>query len=360
MSHSGYSLINLAEYEQRAADRVEPAVWDYIQGGSDDEVTLRANRDAFARLTLYPRVLARVNTCELATVALGARLALPVMIAPTGLHKLVHPDGERATARAAAVAGTVMVVSSMSTVPVEELAQAGGTLWFQLYVFKDHELTVELVRRAEDAGCGALVVTVDAPRLGRRERDLRNALALPSHIRPAHIPEAYFSQVAPGFSPLEGHARHGFDEALSWDTVAWLRSLTSLRIVLKGILTREDAERARSEGVDGVIVSNHGGRQLDGVPAAIDALPQVVAGAGACEVFLDGGVRRGTDILKAGALGARAVLIGRPALWGLAVDGASGVLGVIEQLRQELELSMVLSGRARWSDVDRRLVCQSA
>jgi 4-hydroxymandelate oxidase len=359
MSSTAGPPLNLADYERLAALRADPIVWDYIQGGSDDELTLRANREAFARLTLHPRVLAAVDTCDLSTTVLGTPLPVPILIAPTGLHKLVHADGEHATARAAAASGALMVVSTMSTVAVEDLARAGGPLWFQLYILKDRKLTTALVRRAEAAGCRALVVTVDAPRLGRRERDLRNRFALPSQLVPAHVPVAHLHDAGADRSSLAAHARSEFEHALGWDTIAWLRSLTSLPIVLKGILTAEDARHAQAAGVQGIIVSNHGGRQLDGVPAAIDALAEVVAAAGACEVFLDGGVRRGTDVLKARALGARAVLIGRPVLWGLLVDGAEGVAAVLEQLRSELELSMALSGRARWRDVDGALVRRS-
>jgi 4-hydroxymandelate oxidase len=352
-------LISLADYERQAASIIDPAVWDWIQGGSDDEITLRANREAFARAVLRPRALAPLDGCDLATTALGDALALPVMVAPTALHRLVHREGELATASAAAAAGTVFVVSSMSSVAVEELAQIGGKLWFQLYVFRDHELTAQLVQRAESAGCRALVVTVDARRLGRRERDLRNGFALPKHIRFAHIPAVGVDVSMPGHSALEAHARDELDRSVNWETIAWLRSLTRMPIVLKGILTCEDAERACAVGARGIIVSNHGGRQLDGVAATIDALPEVVAAAGSCEVFLDGGVRRGSDVLKAGALGARAVLIGRPPLWGLAVAGAAGVRGVIQQLRDELESCMALSGYGRWKDVGRTLVSWS-
>lgn len=332
-------LINLFDYEALAQARLERAAWDYYAGGSDDEITLRENRAAFARIRLCPRVLVDVDCCDLRTTVLGTPVALPVLIAPTAFHTLAHPEGECATAVAAARAGTVLVASSSSTRSLEEIAQASaGPLWFQLYIF-NRAGAEDLVRRAVDAGYRALVLTVDSPRWGHKERALRSGF---------HIPvKANVSDQAGAKDTL----------AVTWQDLAWLRSLSSLPIVLKGILTAEDALLAVEHGIEGIVVSNHGGRQLDGVPAAIDVLPEVVeAVGGRCEIYMDGGVRRGTDVLKALALGARAVLVGRPVLWGLAVDGAQGAYQVLEILRAELDLALALAGRPAVAQVDRSLV----
>jgi 4-hydroxymandelate oxidase len=267
-------------------------------------------------------------------------------------------------ARAAGAAGTVMVVSTMSNRTLEDIAAAAsGPLWFQLYAMKDKELTRSLIQRAEAAGYRALVLTVDTPRMGRRERDMRNGFALPEDLVPANLPRAAAAPVhqrEEGASAIARHVQQAFDDALSWETLAWILGSTRLPVVLKGVLTGEDAARAAREGVSGIIVSNHGGRQLDGVPATLDALGEVAEAAGGrAEVFLDGGVRRGTDVLKARALGARAVLVGRPALWGLMARGEAGAAHVLELFRAEIEHAMVLAGRARWDDIDATLVMRS-
>jgi isopentenyl diphosphate isomerase/L-lactate dehydrogenase-like FMN-dependent dehydrogenase len=331
--------INLFAYEALAQARLDPATWAYYAGGSDDEVTLRENRAAFERLRLRPRVLVDVGRCDLCTTVLGTPVNLPVLVAPTAFHALAHPDGERATAAAAGRAGTVMVASSSATCSLEEIAQAAcGPLWFQLYVF-NRPSAEELVRRAADAGYGALVLTVDSPRWGHKERAVRSGFRTPL--------KANVSDQAAARDTL----------AVSWRDLAWLRSLSSLPLLLKGILTAEDALLAVEHGVAGIIVSNHGGRQLDGVSAAIEVLPEVVeAVQGRCEVYMDGGIRRGTDVLKALALGARAVLLGRPVLWGLAVAGAQGAYQVLEILRTELELALALAGQPAVAQVDRSLV----
>lgn len=339
--------INVFDYETQARKCLEPAVWDYYQGGSEDEVTMRENCHAFRRLHLRPRVLTDVTTIHLETTAQQLAISAPFGIAPMALQCMAHPEGECATARAASAAGTIMVVSTFASKSLEEIAQvAHGHLWLQLYVYRDMGLTETLVRRAEAAGYRAIVLTVDAPRLGRRERDLRNEFTPPPAIRIANferhvLPDAYIPEPAP----------------ITWKEVAWLRSLTNLPLILKGIITGEDAKRAISYGADGIFVSNHGGRQLDGVAASIEALPEVIAAVdGKCEVYLDGGIRRGTDILKALALGARTVFIGRPIIWGLAVDGANGVRHVLELLRTELTTAMALAGYARVDEIERALV----
>jgi 4-hydroxymandelate oxidase len=339
--------INLLDYEVLAQQRLQPAIWDYFQGGSEDEVTMQANRAAFARFYLRPRVLVDVNTIDMRTTVLGTPISMPVLVAPTASHKLAHPDGECATARGAGDAGTIMIVSTSATCSAAEVAEAAtAPLWFQLYSHHTLETTGLLVKRVEAAGYRAIVLTVDSPFLGRRERDLHNQFILGQHVSMANFSNKNAS-ASPG-------ARHLVD---TWETVDWLRSVTTLPILLKGILTAEDARLATERGIDGIVVSNHGGRQLDGAIASLDALPEVVeAVAGRCEVYVDGGIRRGTDVLKALALGARAVLLGRSVLWGLAVNGQEGVRHVLELLRAELELAMALSGRPTLASIDRSLL----
>jgi isopentenyl diphosphate isomerase/L-lactate dehydrogenase-like FMN-dependent dehydrogenase len=331
--------INVFDYETLAQAHMEPSAWDYYQSGSDDEVTLRANRTAFERIRLRPRMLVDTRTCHMGTTVLGTPVSIPILIAPTAFHCLAHPLGECATALAAARADTLMVVSTSSTRSLEDIAsEGGGPLWFQLY-FHDRKSAEELIHRAEVAGYRALVLTADAPRWGHKERAIRSGFRIPS--------KANFS----GQGPAE------IEPSLTWESLVWLRSMTQLPIILKGILTAEDAMLAVEHRVDGIIVSNHGGRQLDSVSASIEALPEVVEAIdGRCEVYLDGGIRRGSDILKALALGAKAVLVGRPVLWGLAVNGMEGALHVLELLRTELELAMVLAGRPTLDSIDRSLV----
>lgn len=331
--------VNVFDYEALARARMDRGAWSYYQSGSDDEVTLRANRDAFERIRLRPRMLVDVRDCGMQTTALGTPVSMPVLIAPTAFHGLADPEGECAVAQAAGGAGTLMVVSSSSSHSLEDIArEASGPLWFQLYVH-DRQVSEELVHRCMGAGYRALVITVDSPRWGHKESVIRSGFRPP---------------VKANFASRDAtqKAIH-----LTWESLLWLRTLTSLPIVLKGIVTAEDARLAVEHGVDGIIVSNHGGRQLDGVLASIEALPEVAQAVdGRCEVYLDGGIRRGTDILKALALGARAVLVGRPILWGLAANGARGVNHVLELLQTELEQAMVLAGRPTLASIDRSLV----
>ena len=337
--------INVFDYEALAQTTMDPAHWDFIQGGSDDEVTLRANRAALEHIRLRPRVLVDVSVIDTCTSVLGAPVSMPLLVAPTAIHCLAHPEGECATATAAGRANTLMIASTTATRSLEEIAQAAsGPLWFQLYVYPSLQYAEKLVHRAESAGYRAIVLTVDLPTLGNREKDRRNGVVIP----PPPFLEANFV----------GVEKSGQEwVTLTWESLSWLRSITSLPILLKGILTAEDALLAIEHGMDGIIVSNHGGRQLDTAVASIEALPEIVeAVAGRCEVYIDGGIRRGTDILKALALGARAVLVGRPILWGLAANGAEGAYHVLEILRKELELAMALAGRPALSSIDQTLV----
>ncbi|WKU06928.1 alpha-hydroxy acid oxidase [Micromonospora sp. HUAS LYJ1] len=343
--------LNLADVAAAARRRLDPVHWDFFAGGAGDERTLRANEAAFARRWLLPRVLRGTGDRDLRISLLGSPVSMPVLVAPTAFHRLAHPDGEVATARAAAEAGTVMVVSMAATRPVEQIAAAGGTLWFQLYPHTDLEFTTTVVRRAVAAGCRALVVTVDSPVFGRRERDLRHGFVdLPPGL------------VCENMRDADGRVRDvEMNARVGWELVAVLRRLTTVPILLKGVLHPEDARLAVEHGVDGVVVSNHGGRQLDGVTATLDALPAVVAAVGGrLPVLVDGGLRRGVDVLVALALGATAVLVGRPVLWGLAVGGAAGVRHVLDLLHADLDRALALVGVARPGDLSADLVTTGA
>lgn len=356
----GLAFTNLLEIEEMARGKVPRPSFDYIAGGAEDEVSLRRNREAYEHWALRPRVLVDVSKRETTTTVLGQRISMPILVAPTAFHGLVHPEGEVATARGAAAAGTLMVASVISTRTLEDIAASvPAPRWFQLYVYKDRQVTADLVRRAEMAGYRAICLTVDTPVLGRRERDERNAFSLPpglgiANVRPAGLDGMPESERGSAFAK---YAAELLDAAVTWRDLEWLRSITSLPIVLKGILTAEDAARAVEHDVAGIVVSNHGGRQLDSTLGTLDALPEVVeAGNGRVDVFLDGGIRRGTDVLKALALGAKAVLVGRPVLWGLALGGADGVHAVLAHLRTEFELAMALAGRTSVSQIDHTLV----
>ncbi len=343
------------DFEAAARDVLPEMVFDYYAGGSGEEWTLRENTRAYARWVIRPRVLVDVSNVDLRTTVLGQELSFPILLAPTAFQRMAHRDGELATARGAVSLDALMVVSTIATVSLEDVAATGVRRWFQLYVLKDRDLTAALVKRAHAAGYGAIVLTVDTPLLGRRLRDERNRFALPPGIGLANLegsglPESSGSGLFSFF--LDRH-----DASLTWDDVAWLRSLSPLPLVLKGIMTAEDTRLAVDAGVDAIVVSNHGGRQLDGAPATLDVLPEVVEAAeGRIEVLLDGGIRRGSDVFKALALGARAVLVGRPYLWGLAVNGADGVRQVLEIIRDDLMLTLALAGRPRIADIDRSAV----
>ncbi|MFE7561241.1 aminotransferase class I/II-fold pyridoxal phosphate-dependent enzyme [Kitasatospora sp. NPDC057500] len=339
MSTEVGSALTLADVEEAARGRLDPAVWDFIAGGAGEERTLRANAEAFRKVRLRPRVLAGAGRPDTATRILGRTWSAPVAVAPVAYHTLADPAGETATAEAAGAVGVPLVVSTFAGRSFEDVAAvATAPLWAQVYCFRDREETRRLVERAERAGVEALVLTVDAPHLGRRNRDLRNGFRLPEGIVPANLSGADYS------SP-SGHAAAEFDPALDWSVVAWLRSVSRLPVLLKGILSAEDARRAVAAGADGIVVSNHGGRQLDGVPATLEVLAEVAgAVAGACPVLLDGGVRRGTDVLAALALGADAVLLGRPVLYGLAAGGREGAERVLRIVVDELVDAMGLAG----------------
>jgi 4-hydroxymandelate oxidase len=331
---TGPGLVNVRDFEVAARARLDPAYHDYFASGAQDEITVAANESAFRRRALIPRVLRGCPPSRLDVAVLGQQASMPVLIAPTAFHRLACADGELATGRAAAAADVTMIAAMLSTVTIEEIAGTGAKLWFQLYIQPDLAFTESLVRRAEAAGCRALVVTVDSPALGRNERgDRNNFHDLPPGIFCANMGGA-------------GHVRQVvLSPEISWWHLDWLRQTTALPILLKGVLHPEDARIAVERGVDGLIVSNHGGRQLDTTPATLDRLPVIAdAVAGRVPLLLDGGVRRGTDVAKALAMGAQAVAVGRPVLWALAVAGEAGVVSMLELLRAELGNALTLLG----------------
>jgi 4-hydroxymandelate oxidase len=352
-------LINVADYAKTASHRLPQGVLDYYCGGALDEITLRQNTAGWEGLKLYYHVLAGVGARDLACSVLGHPISMPIGVAPTAYHRLACEEGEIATARAAKAAHTLFILSSLSNTAMEAVfAEAGSPRWFQLYIYRDRAITGELVQRAEAAGAEAIVLTVDAPGLGTRERDIRNSFRLPDGLTVENL-----APVGKGNLPevrgsgLAAYVHENFKQDLSYEDLDWLCQSTRLPVVVKGLLRGDDALQAVQHGARAVVVSNHGGRQLDTAPPTCDALPHVVdAVAGACEVYVDGGIRRGSDVLKAIALGARAVLVGRPVLWGLGVSGAHGAGHVLEILRRELDEAMLLCGCTRLADLDRALL----
>lgn len=346
-------VVSLDDYEALARERLDAHAWAYIAGGAADERTLAWNREAFDGLKLRGRVLADFSRAHTRVSLLGATLDYPVLLAPVAFQKLAHPEGERATVQAASAAGALAVVSTEASCPLEDLAAlTEGPLWFQLYIQHDREFTLDLVRRAETAGYTALVLTVDAPVSGMRNRQQRVAGPWPAGIEAVNLRGA----AAPGTpkgSIIDSPLFSGMlASAATWKDVDWLQARTRLPLVLKGIASADDAERAVAMGVQGLVVSNHGGRTLDTLPAAIELLPAVAARvARRVPLLLDGGVRRGTDVLKALALGASAVMIGRPYVYALAVAGAPGIAHALHILRAELETAMVLTGCATLADI---------
>ncbi len=348
------TLLNVDDYERAARERLEASIYDYIAGGAWDEITLADNRLAYDHWRLRPRFMVNVEQRDLSVNILEDTLSLPIGIAPSAFHKLMHSDGELATARAAGACGTVMCLSIMSTTSLEEVASAASCpLWLQMYIFKNRELTIDLAARARTAGYHALVLTVDTPVLGRRERDSRNQFELPAGITmqnlnlPPAVPGEYES-------PMVRFIKEQIDPSLTWHDVEWFVKTVQMPVFVKGVLHPEDARLAAQAGVRGIIVSNHGGRQLDGVIATLDALPEIVSamrGTG-LDIIVDGGIRRGTDVVKALALGAKMVLVGRPVLWGLAVDGEAGARAVLDLLRREFDTALALVGCPHAVDLD--------
>lgn len=354
----------LADYAQRAGDLLPAATWAYVNAGAAGGITQRRNAAAFEQLMLWPRVLRRISKGNTELELFGKRYAHPIFIAPTAFHALAHADAERATAIAAAALQAVYVVSTQASVSLEDVAAAApGPRWFQLYWQADKDVNLDLLRRAEAAGYEAIVMTVDAPIQGSRNAEQRHGFSLPVSIKPVNLLPYADKLHTPGVLEAgQSLFQHPLvTQMANWDDVAWLVKQTTLPVLVKGILHPADAQLAVQAGAAGVIVSNHGGRVLDSVPAALDVLPLVVAAVGGhIPVLVDGGIQRGTDVVKALALGAKAVLIGRPVLHGLAVAGATGVAHILHLLRTELESSMVLSGVGSLEDIDASLLWQGS
>ncbi|XP_039033772.1 peroxisomal (S)-2-hydroxy-acid oxidase GLO4-like [Hibiscus syriacus] len=345
--------VNVNEFRELARQSLPKMYYDFYSGGAEDQYTLKENEEAFHRIIIQPRTLRDASGIDLSTTVLGYNISMPVMIAPTSMQKLANPEGEIATARAASACGTIMVLSTSSSCSLEEVASCCNAIrFFQLYVYKRRDISAKLVQRAENNGYRAIVVTVDSPRLGRREADIKNKLDVPPLKNlEGLLPNKFISE---GGSGLEAQASGTLDASFCWEDITWLKSITSLPILIKGVLTHEDAIKSLEVGVSGIIVSNHGGRQLDYSPATISVLEEVVlAVGGKVPVFVDGGIRRGTDIFKAMALGAQAVLVGRPVVFGLAAKGEYGVKRVLEMLKDELELTMTLSGCSSVKEITR-------
>ncbi|XP_042402374.1 peroxisomal (S)-2-hydroxy-acid oxidase GLO3-like [Zingiber officinale] len=356
-------ITNVSEYEEIAKQKLPKMIYDYFASGAEDQWTLRENRNAFSRILFRPRILVDVSKIDLTTTVLGFNISMPIMIAPSAMQKMAHPQGELATARAASAAGTIMTLSSWSTSSVEEVNSTGpGIRFFQLYVYKDRNVVLQLVRRAERAGFKAIVLTVDTPRLGRREADIKNRFTLPPSLTLKNFEDLDLGKMdRTNDSGLASYVASQVDRSLSWKDVKWLQTITALPIVVKGVMTAEDTKLAVQAGVAGIVVSNHGARQLDYVPATINSLEEVVKAAqGKVPVFLDGGIRRGTDVFKALALGASGVFIGRPVIFALAADGEAGVRKVLEMLRDELELTMALSGCTSLEQITRNHIITEA
>ncbi|KFQ21610.1 Hydroxyacid oxidase 2 [Mesitornis unicolor] len=342
------TMVCLSDFEAYAKKYLPKMAWDFFAAGADDCSTRDENILAYKRIHFRPRMLRDVSMMDIRTKLLGTEISFPVGIAPTGFHQLAWPDGEKSTARAAKAMNTCYIVSTYSTCTLEEISAAapGGLRWFQLYIHRNRAVSQQLVQQAEALGFQGLVLTADLPYTGKRRDDVRNGFRLPPHMKLKNIEDAF--EVCK-ISPL--------DPSVTWNDIYWLRSLTHLPIIIKGILTKEDAELAVRHGVQGIIVSNHGGRQLDGGPATIDALVEVVeAVQDRVEVYLDGGIRKGSDVLKALSLGAKCVFIGRPALWGLTYKGEEGLQDVLRILQDEFRLSIALAGCANVSEIGRHLV----
>ena len=366
--------LKLDDFEPAARAILPQGIYDYIAGGSEDEAALRGNREAFARYRFRFKVLASTDQIELGHELFGQRVGfdgdsrplqlfgqrfrMPVHLAPTAIQRMTHPDGELAAYRATSEAGIAFALSTLSSAAIEEVAAAAaGPRWFQLYMHAERAVSASFVERAADAGYSAILLTVDLPRTGRRERDIRNAFSLPEGLRYANLDARRRADAAEGPDPFAQNVNAQTNPGLGWADLEWLVAKTSLPVIVKGVVRADDARHAVEAGARGVIVSNHGGRQLDYAVASLDALPEVVQAVGReVPVLMDGGVRRGTDVLKALCLGAQGVLIGRPFLYALAVGGADGVSQMLAMLRQEIELSMSLLGVRRLSELGEDLL----
>lgn len=355
-------IINLYEFEKASKAKLPQMIYDFYAGGAYDEITVRENREAYDRIRLRYRILQGVGHRDLSTTILGHKISMPIVVPPVAFQGMVCPEGEVATAKAVSKADTLMTLSTLSNTTIEDVVQAAGSqpVFFQLYIYKDREATRELVQRAEAAGAKALVLTVDAPLWGKREKDVHNRFTLPEGLMLKNLTSKMKDlpkSAKDTGSGLEAYVTSYFDSNLSWKDIEWLRSITKLPLIVKGVARGDDAIRAVEHGVAAIIVSNHAGRQLDTSPATIEVLPEVIEAVnGAVEVLVDGGIRRGTDVLKALAMGAKAVQVGRPVIWGLANGGAEGVYKTLEILRKEFDLAMALAGCKKVSDIKKDLI----
>ncbi|EFN83996.1 Hydroxyacid oxidase 1 [Harpegnathos saltator] len=344
------TYVCVEDYEKHALKHLPSSVKDYYRSGAGAQYSVKLNKEAFNRYRIRPRFLRDVSKRDISTTVLGQKVSMPLGVAPTAMQRMAHPDGECASARAAQAAGTIFILSTISTSSIEEVMEAApnGINWFQLYIYRDRSVTLNLIRRAEHSGFKALIFTVDAPLFGDRRADVRNKFTLPSHLRFANF-EGDLSQrinSAKTGSGLNEYVTEMFDASLTWKDVKWIKRITKLPIILKGILTVEDACLAVESGADGIIVSNHGARQIDSVPATIEALPEIIRGVGdKIEVYMDGGVTQGIDVFKALALGAKMVFFGRPMLWGLTYNGENGAKEILELMRKEIDLAFALTGK---------------
>ena len=368
-SRTNRILLNVEDFHQAAKEKLSKMAYDYYRSGADDEITLQENTAAYRRIKLRPKMFVDVshhgtdpNSCAVTLLNGQTKCSLPVLIAPTAMHRMADDGVELSTARAAVLANTVMILSTLSTTRIEDVAlehqkalkenpTSTSQLWFQVYILKDRPFTTRLVQRAENAGCRALVLTVDACRFGNRESDHRNGFRLPENMQLENLYDAGLKQAqGKHVSALNDYIARNLDASLTWTDIKWLRQISRLPIIVKGIMTGEDAQSAVEAGVDGIVVSNHGARQVDTTASTIEVLPEIVAAVRGMhakkkiDIYIDGGIRRGTDVLKAIALGADAVLIGRPILWGLAVGGTQGVVDLLEVFRREFKLAMMLCG----------------
>ncbi|XP_046818746.1 peroxisomal (S)-2-hydroxy-acid oxidase GLO1 [Vespa crabro] len=355
------NFVCLEDYEKYAINNLTPIVRDYYKSGAGEESSLRWNREAFKRYRIKPRFLRDVSKRDISTTILGEKISMPLGVAPSAMQRMAHPDGECANVKAVEAAGTIFILSTISTSSIEEVAKVAPKCikWFQLYVYIDRNITLNLIRRAEKAGFKALVLTIDAPIFGDRRADLRNKFALPKHLRLANFEEALLNKMTTSKtgSGLNEYVNKMFDQSLSWKDITWLKSITKLPIILKGILTAEDAILSVKYGAAAIIVSNHGARQVDGVPATIEVLPEIVnAVKDKIEIYMDGGIRQGIDVFKALALGANMVFIGRPMLWGLCYAGEKGALNILEMMKKEIDQVFTLTGCTTIKDVTSDMV----
>ncbi|XP_051159078.1 2-Hydroxyacid oxidase 1-like [Leptopilina boulardi] len=353
------NFVCVKDYEEKALNLLSPNIRDFFRGGSGEESTLKWNREAFRKIRILPRMMRNVKNVDITTTILGEKVSMPLGISPTAMQKMAHPDGECANAKAAEAAGIIYTLSTLSSASIEEVAKAAPKCikWFQIYVFPDRKLTLDLVRRAEKSGYKALVVTVDSPTAGNRRNELRNNFKKPPHIKFANLEDYSLENSFNNNYPYSLR----LDSSLSWKDISWLKKHTSLPIVIKGILTAEDALLSIKYGANAILISNHGGRQTDGAPATIEVLPEIVKAVGEkVEIYVDGGFSQGSDVFKALALGAKMALFGRPILWALACEGEKGAKNILEIMKKDIILMFTLTGCRSIKEVTKNMICHES